>query len=88
MSALDEAGLRVPDDVAIVGSGNIHYGDMLRVPLTTVSWSKMDMGESSAHLLIAMIESEEKKQKVRQIEVVQPELIVRQSCGAVKLVAA
>jgi LacI family transcriptional regulator len=88
MSALDEAGLRVPDDVAIVGSGNIHYGDMLRVPLTTVSWSKMDMGESSAHLLIAMIESEEKKQKVRQIEVVQPELIVRQSCGAAKLVAA
>jgi DNA-binding LacI/PurR family transcriptional regulator len=48
----------------------------------------MDMGESSAHLLIAMIESEEKKQKVRQIEVVQPELIVRQSCGAAKLVAA
>ena len=43
MAALNDAGLDVPNDVAIVGAGNIHYGDMLRVPLTTVSWSTAAM---------------------------------------------
>src|SRR5437870_6552241 len=31
MSAISEAGLRIPEDVPIVGGGNIHYGDMLQV---------------------------------------------------------
>src|SRR5687768_18091329 len=39
IEALNDAGFDVPNDIAIVGAGNIHYGDMLRVPLTTVSWS-------------------------------------------------
>ncbi|MGH9664683.1 MAG: LacI family DNA-binding transcriptional regulator, partial [Bryobacteraceae bacterium] len=30
-----EAGLRVPEDVAIIGVGNVHYSDLLRVPLST-----------------------------------------------------
>ena len=32
-------GLRVRDDMSIVGAGDIAHGDMLKVPLTTVSWS-------------------------------------------------
>src|SRR5262249_50631822 len=31
-----EAGVRVPEDVAIIGAGNVHYSDLLRVPLSTV----------------------------------------------------
>src|SRR5205085_4514096 len=56
MKALEEAGLQVGQDVALVGAGNIHYGDMLRVPLTTVSWSRGEMGEQAAHLLLQLIE--------------------------------
>jgi LacI family transcriptional regulator, galactose operon repressor len=80
MTALDEAGLKVPNDVALVGGGNIHYGDMLRVPLTTVSWSKMMMGQAAAGLLLNLINGQKKTQKREQI-IVEPELIVRQSCG-------
>ena len=47
MQALHEAGIRVGKNVAIVGGGNIHYGDMLRVPLTTVSWSSRRDGPVS-----------------------------------------
>ena len=78
MDALSEAGLRVPEDVAFVGAGNIHYGDMLRVPLTTVSWSKSAMGQEAAGLLLNLIDG---KKKVRKITV-PPELIIRRSCGA------
>jgi LacI family transcriptional regulator len=85
MRAASDAGLRVPDDVALVGGGNIHYGDMLRVPLTTVAWSTSEMGQAAAHLLIEMIEGKEKKSKNPQI-IVEPELVVRESCGATKAV--
>lgn len=82
MSALTEAGLQIPDDVAIVGGGNIHYGDMLRVPLTTVAWSTIEMGQAAAHLLLEMIEG--KKRGASQRVIIEPELVIRESCGAKK----
>jgi len=80
MSALHEAGMKVPDDVAIVGAGSIHYGDMLRVPLTTVAWSTIEMGQAAAELLLETIR-DKSKANARQV-VVKPELVIRQSCGA------
>jgi LacI family transcriptional regulator len=80
MSAASQAGLNVPADIAFVGAGNIHYGDMLRVPLTTVSWSKAEMGQAAASLLLQLIDAK-KTRRYRTITVA-PELIVRQSCGA------
>ena len=77
MAAANEAGLKVPDDVAFVGAGSIHYGDMLGVPLTTVSWSKAEMGQAAATLLLELIDGKKKNRTIR----IAPELIVRRSCG-------
>jgi LacI family transcriptional regulator len=79
MQALEEGGRRVGRDVALVGGGNIHYGDMLRVPLTTVSWSRSEMGQQAARLLLQLIEGEAPERK--QV-ILPPELIVRSSSGA------
>ena len=81
MSALNDAGLGVPNDVAIVGAGNIHYGDMLRVPLTTVSWSTAAMGQAAAELLLELIEGKTKSAKPRRV-IIPPELVIRRSCGS------
>jgi LacI family transcriptional regulator len=81
MQAIGEAGLQVGKDVALVGAGNIHYGDMLRVPLTTVSWSRSEMGQEAARLLIQLINGEAHSAKAQKI-ILAPELIVRTSCGA------
>ena len=77
MAALTEAGLSVPKDVAFVGAGNIHYGDMLSVPLTTVSWSTSAMGQEAANLLLQLINGKKKAHKIT----VPPELVIRRSCG-------
>jgi LacI family transcriptional regulator len=84
MRAIEEAGLRVGADLAVVGGGNIHYGDMLRVPLTTVSWSRAEMGQAAATLLIKMIKDERHAGKGARRITIEPELIVRQSCGAAR----
>jgi LacI family transcriptional regulator len=78
MAAMEEAGLRVPDDVAFVGAGSIHYGDMLRVPLTTVAWSTAAMGQAAAELLLELIRDKNKTRKPRRITI-PPELVIRQS---------
>jgi LacI family transcriptional regulator len=81
MQAMTEAGIKIGEDLAIVGGGNIHYGDMLATPLTTVSWSRSEMGQSAARLLIQMIEgtnTDSGNQKV----ILSPTLIVRSSCGS------
>src|SRR5947209_2089117 len=82
MQALEEAGVQVGRDVALVGGGNIHYADMLRVPLTTVSWSRSEMGREAARLLIQLIEGKEPPSKKARHIVLTPELVVRSSSGA------
>jgi LacI family transcriptional regulator, galactose operon repressor len=87
MAALHDGGLSVPDDVAIIGAGMIHYGDMLRVPLTTVSWSTSAMGQAAARLLLGLIDG--KKKPPRNLKViVEPALVVRSSCGTQRGVVA
>jgi DNA-binding LacI/PurR family transcriptional regulator len=80
MKAIWEAGLRVPDDIGIVGVGDIALGDMLRVPLTTVSWSRKDQGLNAAELLLNGLEGDEPDPPRRVI--IPPHLVVRESCGA------
>ena len=80
MKAIWEAGLRVPDDIAVVGVGDIALGDLLRVPLTTVSWSRKDQGLNAAELLLNGLDSDEKDAPRRVI--IPPRLVVRESSGA------
>src|SRR3981081_1236120 len=79
MKAVWEAGLRVPEDIAIVGVGDIALGDLLRVPLTTVGWSRRDQGRHAAELLLNGLALEvDEPQRV----IIPPRLIVRESSGA------
>lgn len=79
MKAIWEAGLRVPDDIAVVGVGDIALGDLLRVPLTTVSWSRDALGKRAAELILDRIAD---VSSPAQRVVIPPHLVVRESCGA------
>lgn len=75
--AILEAGLRIPDDIAVVGAGNVHYSDLLMVPLTTVDQGSTAIGEHAAKLLLDLIQSKRPRKSKKVI--VTPKLIVRQS---------
>jgi LacI family transcriptional regulator len=77
MKATLDAGLRIPEDVAFVGSGNIHHADFLRVPLTTIDQNSIAIGERAAKIALAMIES--KTPISPKTVLLEPRLVVRQS---------
>lgn len=79
LKASRQLGLRVPDDLALVGGDNIELAEFLEVPLTTFDVPKYEMGERAAAILIARLEG---RCNTRQQIVFKPRLVVRQSCGS------
>jgi LacI family transcriptional regulator len=77
MKAVLDAGLRIPDDVAIVGSGNIRHADFLRVPLTTIDQNSVAIGERAGKLALALIES--KDPQLPKTILLEPRLVMRSS---------
>lgn len=77
MRAILEAGLRIPEDIAVVGCGNLSYSDFLRVPLTSIEQGSRSMGEAAASLALRLAS---KKEQIRpKSELISPHLIVRAS---------
>ena len=77
IKAILEAGLRVPHDIAVVGAGNVHYSDLLAVPLTTVDQGTCQMGARAAELLLERIGQ---KGPVRPRKIlIPPKLVERES---------
>ena len=77
MEAIFERGLRIPQDIAIVGCGNVRYAGFLRVPLTTIDQQSEEIGDRSAKLALAQIEA--KGAARPKTVLLEPRLVVRQS---------
>jgi LacI family transcriptional regulator len=58
MQAITEAGLRVPDDIAVVGFDDANWATALRPPLTVVRQPTYDIGRIAAELLLRRIGGE------------------------------
>jgi LacI family transcriptional regulator len=77
MKAILEAGLKLPQDIAVVGAGNVRYSDVLSVPLTTIDQGTCRIGVLAAELLIARIGS---KSSMRPQKIlIPPRLVERES---------
>src|SRR5207244_1256166 len=54
--ALDQ-GLRIPEDVAVIGCGNLHYDDALSIPLSSIDQHSRRIGEEAARIALAVLKS-------------------------------
>ncbi|PFG29309.1 LacI family DNA-binding transcriptional regulator [Paramicrobacterium agarici] len=75
-SAVRSAGLRIPDDISIVGFDNDRYAATASPPLTTVDQSPEQMGEAMAGILLRLIDGDE---TVPNATMMPLELVVRES---------
>ncbi len=77
--ALHEAGIRIPEEVALVGFDDMPWATSLNPPLTAVSQPAQDIGSSAADLLFDRIARPDRA--VRHL-ILETTLVVRASCGA------
>lgn len=77
ISAILDAGLRVPEDVAVVGCGNLLYNKFLKIPLSSVDQQTAAIGQKAGKLALQLIDSD--KSVAPQKVLLEPKLVVRQS---------
>jgi LacI family transcriptional regulator len=77
IKAIIESNLRVPQDIGVVGAGNVSYSDVLAVPLTSIDQGTAAIGERASELLLERMSS---KSSLRPKKVlVPPRLVWRES---------
>lgn len=79
LEALREIGVRVPQDMAVVGFDDIRLAAFANPPLTTVREPDRQLGERAAQLLIDQMDGQASGQTHIRLDA---SLVVRQSCGA------
>lgn len=84
MEGIKELGLKIPDDVSLVGYDETVWSKHLNPPLTTVNQPSYKMGQLAAEKLIRLIESDESIHFEMKAVSLEPNLIVRESCGSNK----
>jgi LacI family transcriptional regulator len=78
IEAVFAAGLRVPEDIAIIGCGNHPMGEALRLPLSTVDQDMKGLGETCAKGVLALLAEAEKFAAAKRY-ILKPRLVVRAS---------
>lgn len=76
--ALQDAGVRCPEDIAVVGFDDIPLAAYIRPSLTTLRTRVADTGARALERVVALIGRDDPAADIA-CEVVQPELVVRQS---------
>ncbi len=79
MDAVRERGLRVPEDVSVIGFDDIPQASLIRPTLTTINQPLEKMGRVAAQMLLDLLHQPEKK--AERIEL-PTQLVVRESCSA------
>jgi GntR family transcriptional regulator of arabinose operon len=79
MNALDNLGIRIPEEIRIVGIDDVRYASLLRVPLTTVHQPCRAIGRNA---VLAMVERLANPQMPSRDIRLQGHLVIRKSSGA------
>jgi len=81
MGAIAEAGLRVPEDISVVGYDDIQLSAFTMPPLTTVSLPRAEIANAAFHALLNANQSDELTPVRGEEHMVLPTLVIRKSTG-------
>jgi len=81
MEKIKQSGLKIPQDIAVVGFDNLKISGFIEPKLTTVAKPMYRMGLIAARLLFDLMEDEGEGDSEPQEILIQSKLKVRKSCG-------
>ncbi|KLV07087.1 transcriptional regulator [Photobacterium aquae] len=76
ISTFQQAGIRIPDDISIIGYDNIDLAPYFSPPLTTIHQPKRRLGKSAVEILMHRVKD---KEHAHQVFEMTPELVERKS---------
>lgn len=76
INAANELGIKIPDDLSIIGYDDIHIAKFMSPPLTTIHQPKYRLGQAAVETLLTKLENYSKEPNVVQLE---PTLVERNS---------
>jgi LacI family transcriptional regulator len=77
MQAILDAGLKIPEDIALIGCGNVRYAHFLRVPLSSIDQKSSEIGTQAGAVALALVESRSAPKPVSIL--LEPSLVTRAS---------
>jgi LacI family transcriptional regulator len=81
MRAINEAGLRVPADISVIGFDDIALASFTIPPLTTVAQPSYEMGMLAAEVLLQRLQDPNSSPRRERLS---PSLVIRNSCQALE----
>jgi LacI family transcriptional regulator len=79
LKAVLESGLRVPEDIAILGCGNVRHLELLRVPLSSIDQDSAGMGRKAADLALSLVKQKKGTSPLAQTVLLSPTIVARES---------
>ncbi|MBZ4666216.1 LacI family DNA-binding transcriptional regulator [Mahella sp.] len=81
IQAVEEFGLKVPDNVSVMGIDDISFASFDKISLTTVAQPKGEIGRLAAEIIIQKINNPQDKAPVKKV--LEPRLIIRRTCRSI-----
>ena len=78
IQGINELGLRVPEDIAVVGYNNYDLAEISNPKLTSLNVPIYDLGKASGKMIIDLIEQQPIENSTKILDT---EIVIRNSCG-------
>ncbi len=78
MDVIKDAGYKIPEDISVIGCGNMLVSKWTIPPLTTVDQYTRQIGSQSVDMLLKLMGENERSK--REVKIIEPRVVVRESC--------
>ncbi len=77
--ALEEMGIKIPDEVGVIGYANDPFSEIIKPSLSSIEQYPKELGENSAKILLELLKRKRPSTKAHKKVIINPSLIIRES---------